>query len=1277
MADLKITDLIAEGEIEKLKSLSGELKTVKEIYIEVATKLAAGLKVKIETEGDLAKYLNSIGENAKQAEANTLRFNTVLQQEQQTLNNTTNTISRNLAEREKENRTKREGYEFDKVALELALKVLGTREENIARLTKEQTNLKMVKQEQSDLNKRLKDGAIDLNTYNTRMTKLNNEESKSKIAIQELNRTINNQTKEMQAAEGTYTQLSQRLEILKRAYRQLSEEEKNSPLGKQLNAAILDLDAHLKDLDADMGQFQRNVGNYAIATDKMAGSFLNLLGLPPQLSNSLKGCFETMAKGESVMASLGTKLGALGRTLMTFLANPAMLAILGIGGAVAAFKWWYDYNKGIAEATRLTKEFFGIKDSGELTALRDEIKAVADVYEKDYIDVLKTVDALHAQWGMSAQEALQVVKDGFASGADLGGNMLSLLQQYAPSFHDIGLSASETVAIIQQTRSGIFTEGGLQAIQMAGVRIRQMSESAKKSLDAIGLSSKQIEQELSSGETSIMEVIKMISSRIKELPPDCEEVGNVLKDVFGRNGAAQGLQMIESFDQMNTSLEEAKKTTGEYGELLEKQVEAQTELNKAVSELFDATDEGFENTILSLKIIGTELLTEVVKGVKDIFDWFKEWYDESWLVRGVIEFIVASVRTLWNVIEVGGAIVIDVFKTMGAAAKALGNVIQSIFEWDSEKFNKAVREWNASFNRYGSDLINNFKKNGKDVGEAWVDGYNKTVKNGDLEEPKINMMGDPKYQVKLLGEQNYDESSKKSANDASKDLSKGFEAAIKPRNKISGNGGNEDAEKDAEKAAKLAEKKRKEQEKMEEAAEKARIAAEKTNIANRLALVEKGSEEELKVKQEKLSMERDLELKEAEKNGADMALIHEKFQKEMDELDQEYAHLAVERISDRYAAESVALNESFALRQKLLAEQYAKQDISEAEYQEKKAALEEEYAKATHERAIQQVQEQIAVAGISADERQKLEEKLAKSLADLYKWEAEQFAKSRNEEVKADEDAHKKRMRNVQMYLQKTAQMLNAVTDLFGALSDAKISRIEEEEKALDEQYDKDVERIVMMEESGAITKEEAEARKRAAEEVSERKHEELERKKAQLEYKQAVLEKANKIAQIGINTAMGITSALAMFPPNIPLSITVGAIGAIQLATALAQPIKAYAKGTPEGGHDGGLALVGDGGKNEIVTYNGKAWKTSDKPQLVDLPKGAEVFPDVRNFELKQLQFMGELTQGGGTEVKVINDYKMLEREQKQTNSLLKQQMRQNARIAYLQRFYDNLKRL
>ena len=1265
MADLKITDLIAEGEIEKLRSLSSELKNVKDVYVEVAGKLSAGLSVKIETSGDLAEYMKRVSESAKQAESNTAQFNAVLQQESQAIQNTTNTISRELAERQKVNREKRSGYEFDKTALDLAVKIIGTREENIAKLTKEETNLRLVKQEQADWNKKLKDGEVLLDKYNSVMAKLNDQENKYKIAKQELNRTINNQTKEMRAADGTYEQLSQRLELLRRAYRQLSEDEKKSPLGNTLNSAIIDLDAHLKDLDADMGQFHRNVGNYAIATDKMAGSFLNMLGLPPQLSNSLKGCFETMAKGESVMASLGTKLSALGKTLMGFLANPAMLAVLGIGGAVAAFKWWYEYNKGIAEATRLTKEFFGITDSGELTALRDEIKAVADVMEKDYIEVLRAVDTLHANWGISAQEALQIVKDGFVSGADLSGNMLSQMERLAPSFHDMGISASEMVAIIQQTRSGIFTEDGLNAIQMANNKLGQMSEGTKKALGAIGIDAENLERELTSGDESLIGALRKISAQLNELPGQSDKVRAVLKEVFGRSGANSGLELIKSFADMNTSLEEAKKTTGEYGVLLEKQVEAQTELNKAVSELFDATDEGFENTILSLKIIGTELLTDIVYGLKDIVNWFIELYNEALVFRGAVQLVGAAFTTMWNVVQTSISAIVLGFKELGTIVKAVSDMIVGLFNRDWDGVEAGWKKFLQSTSSNLKSFVDDVKQNGRDAGKAWVDGWNET-KNG-----KLNLIGSQESDgVNMMGKnQTRDESSKKTADDASKDLSKDFESAIKPRKKITGDGGNEDAEKEAEKAAREAEKKRKEQEKMEEAAEKARIAAEKTNIANRLALVEKGSEEELKVKQEKLAMERDLELKEAEKNGADMALIHEKFQKEMDELDQEYAHLAVERISDRYAAESVALNESFALRQKLLAEQYAKDEISEAEYQKKKAELDEEYSRATHERAIQQVQEQIAVAGVSAEERQKLEEQLSKSLADLYKWEAEQYKKSKEEEVKADEDAHKKRMKNTQMYLQKTAQMLNAVTDLFGALSDAKLEKIDDEEEALDEQYDKDVERISMLEESGAITKEEAEARKRAAEAETQQKREELEKKRAQIEYKQAVMEKANKVAQIAISTALGVMQALAMLPPNVPLSVTIGAIGAVQLATALAQPIKAYAKGTPEGGHPGGLALVGDGGTHEIVSYNGKAWVTSDKPQLINLPKGAEVFPNVNKVTFDNLQ---PITADGKSEVHVVNDYARLERRVDMTNKLLRMQMRNQQRIAYMQRFHD-----
>ena len=128
---------------------------------------------------------------------------------------------------------------------------------------------------------------------------------------------------------------------------------------------------------------------------------------------------------------------SFGAALIGLAANPVVLAIPGVAGAGAAFKWFYDYNQGIAEATRLTKEFMGI-DGDALVSVRNSIQATADTFGKDYKEVLSTVDALMAQYGISAEEAIKVVNDGFVAGADLSGDMLSKLQQYAPTFHDAG-----------------------------------------------------------------------------------------------------------------------------------------------------------------------------------------------------------------------------------------------------------------------------------------------------------------------------------------------------------------------------------------------------------------------------------------------------------------------------------------------------------------------------------------------------------------------------------------------------------------------------------------------------------------------------------------------------------------------------------------------------------------------------------------------------------------------------------------------------------------------
>ena len=128
-------------------------------------------------------------------------------------------------------------------------------------------------------------------------------------------------------------------------------------------------------------------------------------------------------------------------------------------------------------------------------------------------------------------------------------------------------------------------------------------------------------------------------------------------------------------------------------------------------------------------------------------------------------------------------------------------------------------------------------------------------------------------------------------------------------------------------------------------------------------------------------------------------------------------------------------------------------------------------------------------------------------------------------------------------------------------------------------------------------------------------------RKEAEIRKKQAKQDRDQALFNIFINTARAVTAALTSTPPNIPLSIIVGGIGLAQAAAVASRDIPQFKDGVRDFG--GGLAVVGDGGVNEVITTKeGKAYKTPNKDTLVNLPKGANVYKNENEFN-KELQSM------------------------------------------------------
>ena len=589
-----------------------------------------------------------------------------------------------------------------------------------------------LKQSIKDLQQQEKDKTITTNEMKVQTEAINATIKEYQYNVRALQKEIQNNVRTENEQEGSLKQLRAQLSNATKKYDEMAKAEREGAKGQALAKHINEITDKLKLAEEETQRYYRNVGNYynsmmQAADDLQGTEFFGMdIVNDTEVSNIIK-----LAQN---MDGLTDKLKAFGKTAIGLVMNPYFAALAGVVGVGMTFKWFYDYNKGLLEATRLTREFTGY--TGEaLETMRNSIAATADTMGKDFKDVLGTADNLMANFHLSGEQAMDVINKGFASGADLSGDMLQKIQQYAPTFHDAGISADQMVAIIQQTRSGIFSDKGLDIIDMASKKIREMSSGTASSLDAIGISSKQVQEDLAKGTKSTFDVIQEVSTKMKNFGADSQQVGDVLKNVFGKQGAQAGIQLIEQLDTMSTSLDEVKKQTGAWGNVQLENIKLQKELNTYMSSMFDFSQKGFASIITAGKQFGTKVLIQIMKGLFNTINYFIDWYNDSLLLRGIINALGTSFRLMWNAIKLVCNLGIDAFKRMGFAAKGMLDILEGIVTFDLSKAQKGFKE---IFDISGTikEAWHDIKNAGIEIGNSFADGFENTV-HGRLNHLKL------------------------------------------------------------------------------------------------------------------------------------------------------------------------------------------------------------------------------------------------------------------------------------------------------------------------------------------------------------------------------------------------------------------------------------------------------------------------------------------------------------------------------------------------------------
>lgn len=448
----------------------------------------------------------------------------------------------------------------------------------------------------------------------------------------------------------------------------------------------------------------------------------NLTGVNLNFGNSLSNLSKNSAG--SVLQGLNVKAKALWATLTGLLANPVVLTFLGIAGAGMAFKWWYDYNKGLVEATRRTQEFTGLAGD-DLKAFRNEVQGVADSFGVDFMEVLESANAMSQQFGISVQEAMQYIKDGFVSGANITGQFTDMLKEYPAYFKEAGISASQFVSIIaQSSKMGIVSDKAVDTIKEANIRLREMSTATTEALDGIGINSAEMQKKLQEGTMSTFEAMQQVSAKLNEISDNSPAVAAAISDIFGGPGEDAGLQYLRTLKDIELDLDTTKAKAGDLAKIQEEQMNSQIELDNTLAAIFDATGGTFEKMTATAKIWVNNGIVAMIKGCAELVNWFIDLYNNSMVVRAGVASIAIQFKTAWSIIKNVCILLVDEIIGLGKILKGTLTL-----NWDDVKAG-----WDQ-FRKASSNAVRNIVNDTVDAyKEAWSE-----IKDGQLEHVNLDI----------------------------------------------------------------------------------------------------------------------------------------------------------------------------------------------------------------------------------------------------------------------------------------------------------------------------------------------------------------------------------------------------------------------------------------------------------------------------------------------------------------------------------------------------------
>lgn len=372
----------------------------------------------------------------------------------------------------------------------------------------------------------------------------------------------------------------------------------------------------------------------------------------------------------------------------------------------------------LADAISAVKRNLGDMDASAMENVTAQAITLRDTFEYDIAESTKAAKAMMKNFGVSAEQAFNLIAAGAQNGLDYSGEMLDSISEYSVQFAKMGFSADEMFHILQTgADAGAFNLDKIgDAIKENAIRVIDLSDTSRGAFQSLGLNIKDMEKKFAAGGESanqafeqVVTGLSLIKDPLKQNeigvalfgtmwedlgPQVVTQLANISDKAYASSDAMQQMMNVK-YDDFNSALEGARRSMDVFFKNIGDQFAPQ------LTSAMGAVAQGIQSVTAGMKENG---FTGALEAAHSTLQGFIGGIQEnlpSMIASGgemILQFITGSASFLPEILSIGASIVTSVIEGIaqmlpelpGIAADAIVSFLDGLTSGDSQMIGKGA-----------------------------------------------------------------------------------------------------------------------------------------------------------------------------------------------------------------------------------------------------------------------------------------------------------------------------------------------------------------------------------------------------------------------------------------------------------------------------------------------------------------------------------------------------------------------------------------------------------